>query len=190
MTLLERVEQALDTIRPYLETDGGNVSIEEITEENVVRLKLLGACASCSMSIMTFKAGLEQAIKKAVPEITAVEAINITDMGLNDDYRAAVIAFENVLKQYPDTKYAEEIEFLMIKAQYNYAAKSSLKRQDERFSDAISFYRSFASNYPDSKFMKDAEDLRNSAEKNIEIANKKLQQIKVAIAEQEKINNK
>ncbi len=112
------------------------------------------------------------------------------DMGLNDDYRAAVIAFENVLKQYPDTKYAEEIEFLMIKAQYNYAAKSSLKRQDERFSDAISFYRSFASNYPDSKFMKDAEDLRNSAEKNIEIANKKLQQIKVAIAEQEKINNK
>ncbi len=80
MTLLERVEQALDTIRPYLETDGGNVSIEEITEENVVRLKLLGACASCSMSIMTFKAGLEQAIKKAVPEITAVEAINITDM--------------------------------------------------------------------------------------------------------------
>lgn len=80
MSLHERVEQALDTIRPYLETDGGNVSIEEITEDKVVKLKLLGACASCSMSIMTFKAGLEQAIKKAVPEIAAVEAINITDM--------------------------------------------------------------------------------------------------------------
>ncbi|CDS95246.1 MULTISPECIES: NifU family protein [Sphingobacterium] len=80
MTLKERVEQALDTIRPYLETDGGDVSVEEITADNVVRLKLLGACASCSMSIMTFKAGLEQAIKKAVPEITAVEAINITDI--------------------------------------------------------------------------------------------------------------
>lgn len=80
MTIIERVEQALDTIRPYLETDGGNVSIEEITADNVVRLKLLGACASCSMSIMTFKAGLEQAIKKAVPEIVAVEAINITDI--------------------------------------------------------------------------------------------------------------
>lgn len=80
MTILERVEQALDTIRPYLETDGGNVSVDEITADNVVRLKLLGACASCSMSIMTFKAGLEQAIKKAVPEITAVEAINITDI--------------------------------------------------------------------------------------------------------------
>lgn len=80
MTLHERVEQALDTIRPYLETDGGNVSIEEITPDNVVKLKLLGTCASCSMSIMTFKAGLEQAIRKSVPEITGVIALNITDM--------------------------------------------------------------------------------------------------------------
>ena len=79
-SLFERVEQALDTLRPYLEADGGNVRIEEITSDNVVRLKLLGSCASCSMSIMTFKAGLEQAIKKAVPEITRVEALNITDM--------------------------------------------------------------------------------------------------------------
>lgn len=89
MTLQERVEQALDSIRPYLETDGGNVSIEEITAENVVKLKLLGSCASCAMSIMTFKAGLEQAIKKAVPEITAVEAINITEM---DDPNATMPA--------------------------------------------------------------------------------------------------
>lgn len=81
-SLKEKVEQALNTMRPYLEADGGNVSIEEITPDNVVRLRLLGSCASCSMSIMTFKAGLEQAIKKAVPEINRVEAINITD--LND----------------------------------------------------------------------------------------------------------
>lgn len=80
MNLQERVEQALDSIRPYLEADGGNVDIEEITEDNVVKLRLLGSCASCAMSIMTFRAGLEQAIKKAVPEITAVEAINITDI--------------------------------------------------------------------------------------------------------------
>ncbi|WP_033565729.1 NifU family protein [Sphingobacterium sp. SYP-B4668] len=80
MTLHERVEQALDTIRPYLETDGGNVSVDEITADNVVKLRLTGACASCSMSIMTFKAGLEQAIRKAVPEITAVEALNITSV--------------------------------------------------------------------------------------------------------------
>ncbi|HEK20406.1 MULTISPECIES: NifU family protein [unclassified Mucilaginibacter] len=80
MSLNDQVEAALDTIRPYLEADGGNVSIEEITPENVVRLKLLGSCGSCPMSIMTLKAGIEQAVKKAVPEITAIEAINLTAM--------------------------------------------------------------------------------------------------------------
>jgi Fe-S cluster biogenesis protein NfuA len=80
MSIKDRVEEALNTIRPYLETDGGNVSIEEITPDNVVRLKLLGACGSCPMSIMTLKAGIEEAIKKAVPEITAVEAMNLTDI--------------------------------------------------------------------------------------------------------------
>lgn len=80
MDLLKRVEIALDTIRPYLETDGGNVSIEEITSENIVRLRLLGSCGSCPMSIMTLKAGIEQAIKRAVPEITGVEAVNLTDI--------------------------------------------------------------------------------------------------------------
>jgi Fe-S cluster biogenesis protein NfuA len=87
MDLLKRVEIALDTIRPYLETDGGNVSIEEITPENIVKLRLLGSCGSCPMSIMTLKAGIEQAIKRAVPEITAVEAVNLTDI----DYPAAVL---------------------------------------------------------------------------------------------------
>lgn len=80
MSLIDQVEAALDTIRPYLEADGGNVSIEEITPENVVKLKLLGSCGSCPMSIMTLKAGIEQAIKKAVPEVTAIEAINLTDI--------------------------------------------------------------------------------------------------------------
>jgi len=80
MSLLERVEAALDSIRPYLEADGGNVSIEGITPDNVVRLKLLGSCGSCPMSIMTLKAGIEQAIMKAVPEITSIEAINLTDI--------------------------------------------------------------------------------------------------------------
>ena len=80
MSLLDQVEKALDTIRPYLEADGGNVSVEEITAENVVRLRLLGSCGSCPMSIMTLKAGIEQAILKAVPEITAIEAVNLTDI--------------------------------------------------------------------------------------------------------------
>lgn len=80
MDLINRVETALDTIRPYLEADGGNVSVIEITADNVVRLKMLGACGSCPMSIMTLKAGIEQAIMKAVPEVRAVEALNLTDM--------------------------------------------------------------------------------------------------------------
>ncbi|UOE49432.1 NifU family protein [Mucilaginibacter sp. SMC90] len=80
MSLLNQVEAALDTIRPYLEADGGNVSVEEITPEKVVKLKLLGSCGSCPMSIMTLKAGIEQAIKKAVPEVTGIEAINLTDI--------------------------------------------------------------------------------------------------------------
>jgi len=80
MSLSDQVEAALDTIRPYLLTDGGDVSIVEITPENVVKLKLLGSCGSCPMSIMTLKAGIEEAIKKAVPEITGVEAINLTDI--------------------------------------------------------------------------------------------------------------
>ncbi|MBX9850473.1 MAG: NifU family protein [Cytophagaceae bacterium] len=75
--LLQRVELALDTIRPYLEADGGNVRILEITKENVVKLELLGACGSCPMSAMTLKAGVEESIKKAVPEITGVEAVNV-----------------------------------------------------------------------------------------------------------------
>jgi Fe-S cluster biogenesis protein NfuA len=78
MSLLEQVEAALDTIRPYLIIDNGNVSVEEITADKVVRLRLLGSCGSCPMSIMTLKAGIEEAIKKAVPEITAVEAVNLT----------------------------------------------------------------------------------------------------------------
>ncbi|HTI59926.1 NifU family protein [Mucilaginibacter sp.] len=89
MSLIEQVEAALDTIRPYLETDGGNVSVEEITPENVVKLKYLGACGNCPMSIMTLKAGIEEAIKKAVPEITGVEAINLTDI---DDPNAVLPA--------------------------------------------------------------------------------------------------
>lgn len=76
-TLIGRVEKALDTIRPYLEADGGNVRILNITEENVLVLELLGACGSCPMSAMTLKAGVEEAVKKAVPEISRVEAVNV-----------------------------------------------------------------------------------------------------------------
>ena len=76
--LLEKVELALEGIRPYLVTDGGDVKILDITPEKVVKLELLGACGTCPMSTMTLKAGVEESIKRAVPEIVSVEAINIT----------------------------------------------------------------------------------------------------------------
>lgn len=76
--LLEEVEIAVDTIRPYLKTDGGDVKILGITEEYVVELELLGSCGTCPMSPMTLKNGVEEAIKKAVPQIKSVHAINLT----------------------------------------------------------------------------------------------------------------
>ncbi len=77
-TLESRVEAALDSIRPYLEADGGNVRVIEITANNVLKLEMLGNCGSCPMSAMTLKAGVEEAVKRAVPEIIAVEAVNVT----------------------------------------------------------------------------------------------------------------
>ncbi len=76
--LIARVEEALDQIRPYLQADGGNVSLVEITDEFVVKVELQGACKSCSMSMMTMKAGIEESIKRSVPEIKSVEAVNLS----------------------------------------------------------------------------------------------------------------
>ncbi|TVR41833.1 MAG: NifU family protein [Bacteroidia bacterium] len=74
--LIKKIENVIDQIRPYLEADGGNIRFVELTEDNIVNVELLGACGSCPMSQMTLKAGVEQAVKKAIPEIKAVESIN------------------------------------------------------------------------------------------------------------------
>lgn len=76
--LREQIEFALDTIRPYLEADGGNVRIVELTDDMVLRIEMMGSCGSCPMSTMTLKAGVEEAIKRAIPEIVRVEAVNLT----------------------------------------------------------------------------------------------------------------
>jgi Fe-S cluster biogenesis protein NfuA len=73
----DQIEMALDTIRPYLEADGGNVRVIGLSEDMVLQLELLGTCSSCPMSTMTLKAGVEEAIKKAIPEIVRVEAVNV-----------------------------------------------------------------------------------------------------------------
>jgi Fe-S cluster biogenesis protein NfuA len=74
--LFNRVEEALKSIRPYLEADGGDVELLEVVDGNTAMLELKGACSTCSMSQMTMKAGIEETIKKAVPEITSVRAVN------------------------------------------------------------------------------------------------------------------
>lgn len=77
--ILVKVEKSLDSIRPYLQNDGGNVKVVELTDDMTLKLEFLGACSSCSMSKMTFKAGIEEAIKRDVPEINNVIALNITE---------------------------------------------------------------------------------------------------------------
>jgi len=72
-----RVQRALDELRPFLAADGGDISLDEITMDGLVRVRLHGACTNCSMSAMTMKAGVEEAIKRVAPEITAVEAVNV-----------------------------------------------------------------------------------------------------------------
>ena len=74
--LAQQIETALDTIRPYLDADGGAVRLLNITEDMVVELELLGACGTCPMSTMTLRAGIEQAIKRAIPSVTRVEAVS------------------------------------------------------------------------------------------------------------------
>ena len=74
--LLQKIEDALDQIRPFLEADGGNIDLVEVSADYIAKVRLLGACSSCSMSVMTLKSGVEDAVKKAVPQIKSVEAIN------------------------------------------------------------------------------------------------------------------
>ena len=72
LSIQERVIKALDKIRPYLQSDGGDIELLEVTDEMDVKVKLTGACHGCPYSMQTLKAGVEQAVKKEVPEIRSV----------------------------------------------------------------------------------------------------------------------
>ena len=74
--LLDRINVALNEIRPFLEVDGGNVEVVDLTDDMTVQVRWMGNCESCSMSRMTMKAGIEQAIKSKMPEIRNVVAMN------------------------------------------------------------------------------------------------------------------
>jgi len=73
--LKEKVEKALDDIRPALQADGGNVELVEITTEGVVKVRLTGACGCCPMSTYTLKLGIEQKLKEKIPEVKEVEQV-------------------------------------------------------------------------------------------------------------------
>ncbi|MDB5023921.1 MAG: bamD [Mucilaginibacter sp.] len=92
------------------------------------------------------------------------------------DYLAAVMAFGNTLRDYPDTKYAEEIEFLTIKAQYLYADHSRNYSQVERYTQALSFEQQFAEKYPSSKYINAALSLKKDSERGIVIAKRQLEE--------------
>ena len=76
--VIARIETALSEIRPFLEDDGGDIHFVELTDDWVVKVKLVGACSSCSISMMTLKNGVEASIKKAVPQVqNVVEVVSM-----------------------------------------------------------------------------------------------------------------
>jgi len=100
-----------------------------------------------------------------------------------DNYRAAVIALKNAQRDYPDIKYAEEMDFLMIKAQYLYAKNSYIIRQEDRYNEALALYTEFTENHPDSKYTKDAKVLKDDVEAGIAVTK---QELALYAADQEK----
>ena len=75
--LTEKVLSVLDQVRPYLQQDGGDLNFVNITDDNVVNVELTGACSSCAFSTMTLKNGVEATLKKVLPEIKEVVAVNL-----------------------------------------------------------------------------------------------------------------
>lgn len=75
-TIRERVIKALDRVRPYLQSDGGDITLVDITDDNTVKVRLQGACHGCPFSMQTLKAGVEQALLKEVPEVKRVVSVD------------------------------------------------------------------------------------------------------------------
>ncbi|MGC9363604.1 MAG: NifU family protein [Fidelibacterota bacterium] len=71
----EQVKKVLDAVRPFLQADGGNVELVEVTDDGIVKVRLTGACSGCPMSTYTLKMGIENKLKKEIPEVKAVEQV-------------------------------------------------------------------------------------------------------------------
>ncbi len=75
MTLKDKVEEALQKIKPSLQADGGDVEIVDVGDDGVIKVRLVGACQGCAMSQMTLKMGIERILKQNIPEVKSVEAV-------------------------------------------------------------------------------------------------------------------
>lgn len=75
--LTSKVKNVIEQLRPYLQADGGDIQFIELTEDNIVNVELQGSCGSCPYSRMTLKNGVEEAMRRALPEIRSVEAVNV-----------------------------------------------------------------------------------------------------------------
>ncbi|MFA4838585.1 MAG: NifU family protein [Candidatus Neomarinimicrobiota bacterium] len=71
----EKVTKVIDSIRPYLQADGGDVELVDVTKDGVVKVRLTGACGGCPMSMYTLKMGIENKLKAEIPEIVSVEQV-------------------------------------------------------------------------------------------------------------------
>ncbi|MBF0381579.1 MAG: NifU family protein [Magnetococcales bacterium] len=74
--MFERVAKVIEEIRPFLQRDGGDVELVEVTADNIVNVRLKGACGSCPGALMTLKGGIERALKEKIPEVASVERVD------------------------------------------------------------------------------------------------------------------
>jgi Fe-S cluster biogenesis protein NfuA len=77
VNLVERIDRALDELRPFLRSDGGDITVLNVREDLVVEVELQGACAHCAQAAMTMRAGVEEAVRRVVPEVKEVIAVNM-----------------------------------------------------------------------------------------------------------------
>ncbi len=73
--IIKRIEKSIEEVRPYLQADGGDISLVEVTPDFIVKVKLLGACGSCPFSIQTLKLGVEDKLRRDVPEVKEVVSV-------------------------------------------------------------------------------------------------------------------
>ena len=77
MEMIDEVKKALDSIRPYLQADDGDIELVDVTEDGIVKVKLTGACNVCPLSVITLRAGIERSLLRQVPGIKRVESVNL-----------------------------------------------------------------------------------------------------------------